>query len=502
VLLNYLTKHVQAGFSAQVFHSPSHFATAPKMGWSICVFAVVILQPLVIARDNSAVISGSCSVREVKSYVTALPSGNVCYQSLDKILSPENLTLAEYQSSLATLCTVDCGEAIAKFVAVNCDNLLLAGGLHLLCTPRDKGGDRCQSVWPNLLSDKGLIDNLRSCGNFTSAQCPTGCAGAITAVVAEMGCCYQTIYNNTKVLDIFVEYELLTSTQQVIIQNTHQPTLWTACNMPLTTLCAGDSFPGESVLASGVCTAKRIETFIAGLTPTCSDFYGLLSTEGVTTEEKLNTVCQECAGKVAGYLNQTCRDPLSAKLRHLSCLHTDGKLGKRCFYCLSENFRKNTIFANLRAMCLGGGDTLAETINTCPIGCREALEELKAQLGCCYQSIYNDTAVLDAFLYREYITPRVRDFFEKLSMPEMWEICGVSLQTKCAGDPISTAAVGHHHAAAVGRHHAAATAAAPHRAIAEAVAAKSATAAAVVLQHTATASFITVMCGILIPHLL
>jgi hypothetical protein len=407
---------------------------------------------------------------------------------------------------------VDCGEAIAKFVAVNCDNLQLAERLHLLCSPREAGKNRCQSVWLNVLSDKDLIDNLRSCDNFTSAQCPTGCAGAIIAVVLKMGCCFRTIYNHTKFLDIFVKYKLLTSEQKVTIQNTLQPILWRACNVPLTAICTGDSFPGESVLATGVCTVEKIETFTLGLTPTCSHFYGLLST---ASEEKLDIVCQECPE------NETCNDPLSAKLRILSCMHTDrdGKLGKSCSHCLREKLKNNTVFADLRATCFGGENAIAN-ISNCPIGCQEALKELKAQLGCCYQSIFNETTLLDAFLYKEHITPSKREFFEKLSMPELWEICDVSLQTRCTEDSISTAAMAlqhttvvataevHHHTTVVASNTGSSSlssskaAAAPHHAIAEAVVATNMTAAAVVLQHTATASFITVMCGILIPYLL
>ena len=71
-------------------------------------------------------------------------------------------------------------------------------------------------------------------------------------------------------------------------------------------------------------------------------------------------------------------------------------------------------FADAGAACLA--DPAADLAGPCPSGCREALQEVKVQLGCCYQDIYNNSLTLNS-LY--ILAPDERDFFYTLGTREL-----------------------------------------------------------------------------------
>lgn len=62
-------------------------------------------------------------------------------------MPPVNLTEAEYNMTLETLCSVDCGGSIVELSVKNCRNLDLAASLHLFCLPRETGEDCCRSFF-------------------------------------------------------------------------------------------------------------------------------------------------------------------------------------------------------------------------------------------------------------------------------------------------------------------------------------------------------------------
>ena len=69
--------------------------------------------------------------------------------------------------------------------------------------------------------------------------------------------------------------------------------------------------------------------------------------------------------------------------------------------------------------------------------CGDALREVTRQLGCCYQTIYNNTEARDLLLVNEDIEFFEWFFFRLLGNANIWNACQVPLIEACHGNPLS-----------------------------------------------------------------
>lgn len=188
----------------------------------------------------------------------------------------------------------------------------------------------------------------------------------------------------------------------------------------------------------------ELGVFVAGLSATCAaSSMRLLNPAQLLPaqlEDLLDEVCRpDCGGEVSAYLNDTCRAPFLAEVTGtLTCYRTDGEIGNRCFLALQPGLRSAPFFTNAESTCFG--DPNANITQTCPSGCQEALLEIKNQLGCCYQSIYNNTITLDLLLINDNtITFDDRAFFDLLGTQALWDRCEVPLQEPCGALQLAAA---------------------------------------------------------------
>ena len=105
----------------------------------------------------------------------------------------------------------------------------------------------------------------------------------------------------------------------------------------------------------------------------------------------LESVCSlECGGAFATYLTSTCNDSFTAELLECYCIFTNGTstLGAYCRLTALDVFNKSL----LRDLFLC--HPITPGVLCSPV-CKQLLLEVKSQLGCCYQSLYNSSAILD-----------------------------------------------------------------------------------------------------------
>lgn len=400
---------------------------APGKMWASLVVSLAVLLPL--ANANYGPI-GDCHEESVNSFIAALPNPNECGQAYLTLQSQENVSMENYNAALATFCTPDCGHAIAKFSAAGCGDMGRVSGFLFLhyCLPRETGSDRCRSSFLDKVN--ATFESVQSSCLPFDTNCPEGCAEVLQMGATEIGCCYQSIYNNTDVLNAFEALGQLPMEALLAIHNLSNPALWNACNVSLESVCTGNPFPGESTLEFGVCTAEQLQTFLNTTDPSCNKNYARV----FDVEEALEDICRpDCAGKVAtDYLSDTCQDIFSAEMTPIYCYRTEGRLGGRCFFSMGASFINDGIFYDAGSTCLQSG-------TTCPDGCASGLRKIKDQLGCCYQTIYNDTAHLDGLFITREITIEEHSLFRALSSWELWDRCGVAIQPRCTGDPYAPA---------------------------------------------------------------
>ena len=162
----------------------------------------------------------------------------------------------------------------------------------------------------------------------------------------------------------------------------------------------------------------------------------------IPSPSDLDTVCQfNCAGLYSTWLRNECQDPHSSRMVEAMCIYTSGttEIGERCrsaFPDAADNLQ--TIFRN--ALNCGIG----RSPRTCSPNCHTAMNNLINRLGCCYQSLYNNTDfilhLIDAGLINEtYLTA-----LNYLNTAAEWDTCNIRVPPMCeilVADPHTAANV-------------------------------------------------------------
>lgn len=186
------------------------------------------------------------------------------------------------------------------------------------------------------------------------------------------------------------------------------------------------------------CSSEKKEEYISNhLSKECGSGLQLLTQPGkqassslfIPSPSDLDAVCQlSCAGLYSTWLRNECQDPHSSRMVEAMCIFTSGttKIGKRCrsaFPDASDNLQ--SIFSNALNCGIGNSPT------SCPPNCHRAMNFLIDRLGCCYQSLYNNTDfilhLMDAGLINEtYFTA-----LKYLNKAAEWDTCNVRVPPMC-----------------------------------------------------------------------
>lgn len=405
----------------------------------------ILVAVLHLAASQLLPAVGTCTQQEVTTFVTRLPNGEECKSALETILGPDK-TPSQLQPALSTFCTHTCGEAYTRFTSENCGDIQYTFRLIVYCLPVPtfpEEQNRCRYAFPDVLGND-LINSLRNCTDFNpmSPSCNSECQIAIQALTNGTQCCYQNLYNSTmvdpEVLRGLISNGFLTEAQGDLIISVTHPALWEACEVPLTTFCFGEYFVGPTSLVSGICTQDRIDSFIGSLSTSCQESYSITSGATASTreaEDAVDVICtSDCGGMVAQFQREVCLDNFDSFLSMVTCHETDGALGGHCIFTLGQHLRNASFFFNAQRYCT---DVFDPDTAECPPMCGDALREVTRQLGCCYQTIYNNTEARDLLLVNEDIEFFEWFFFRLLGNANIWNACQVPLIEACHGNPLS-----------------------------------------------------------------
>ena len=119
------------------------------------------------------------------------------------------------------MCTADCGKAYANSLSTTCNDDFGAETLKGYCTPTN--------------------------GEATiGSHCRFALAGDMLNFSDHLGCCYQSLYNNTDYLQGFLDNGFIISPAEFAAsQSLNDPlfSTWTLCSVPI---CRGEPFPTET----------------------------------------------------------------------------------------------------------------------------------------------------------------------------------------------------------------------------------------------------------------
>lgn len=403
-------------------------------------FQVSLCQP-----HDEVVRVGECNADDVNAYITSIPSGSQCLEAISIVLEPTNFTRDQLSDALQTFCTAECGQVIATYLITVCHDLDFAFVLNLYCIPTAGSsllGEYCRQTFPDAINGS-YISDLEPCETFdtNSPTCPESCKEALDSAVANIGCCYQFLYHSTnEILSTLLPNSFFRAQNEQLLDVVSNPALWTSCTIPLVNLCSGQAFPIAPGNGIGTCSVLDLNQFLAPQSTECTgNFNTAFGSSAVAIDIRqsaFDAVCtQDCVQPLTEYLSDTCGDPVASIKAKLACFHSEGSLGNRCYFSLSEDFRNSDTFDAVRMLCL----SFTASTPTCPSGCANALRSLISQIGCCYQSIFNSTLIQHALLVDGRISIDERYLYGAISRQALWDSCEVPLTPPCTLDPYQPA---------------------------------------------------------------
>ena len=216
------------------------------------------------------------------------------------------------------------------------------------------------------------------------------------------------------------------------------------CFLAVTSLCLADH--------SETCPSERQAIFVEeNLSRQCAEALRRLRFRsppplGDTTpfnrtmpaESDLNIACQEsCSGDYSKWLQDVCKDPLTARSVDAICAATmeTTAVGSTCRYAFPDAFNVRGLVMRVLAVCnftQFDGDCSAEgTVSADLSAICPAFKGVTDALGCCYQSLYNDTSFISFFEAEGPINEIMAMNLLSFGQSPLWNRCGIDVPNRC-----------------------------------------------------------------------
>ena len=189
----------------------------------------------------------------------------------------------------------------------------------------------------------------------------------------------------------------------------------------------------------GCSLKERVEYISKNLSPECTSSLSALQqdrhggreeqTSFVPATSDLDAVCQQsCGGLYSIWLQNECRDPYSSRMVEVMCVFTAGttNIGQRCRSAFPDAIDGlHNIFSEVLTCGLGSDP------NSCSPRCLTAMTTLISTLGCCYQSLYNNTDFTQYLLNIGFINMTHVTSLNYLAKASEWEVCNITRPPMC-----------------------------------------------------------------------
>ena len=304
----------------------------------------LVLLSFVITLVDCQPNAGTCTAQQVDQY--ALNTlGMDCRNNLGIFLYSPQLS-PELDMALDAACTPACSGRLTSWLQTNCRANFNATSVYYLCLRTGNTGSigrYCRyAIPPQFDIDAESAALLQACGGAGPANpCPSQCATELQNLANQLGCCYQSIYNNTAyVLDAAASGEI-NSTDVFELSMLGDPSLWSACRVTPPTACTDEAFdfPTPVPPPAGTCDVAAVNGYVVSkLGLACganlaTALYSNLPSPGADTA--LNAACTEdCAGDLANWIQRECGGTFNATSLYYLCLQTQGGVGRYCRYAV------------------------------------------------------------------------------------------------------------------------------------------------------------------------
>lgn len=388
----------------------------------LCIL-VITIHPRLAQADHV------CTEAQIMSYLGNSSNTATCRAATATVLStPSGATAQQIEAALETFCSSDCGKIVLDFLILQCKDRT-AFEYYFMCL-RTHGtsslGPYCDIALRNQFdfqSPRALVSSCSS--SVSSGNCSNECETALTNFKDNVGCCLQHVYHPFVLNRLGEVGEMSQKDIRLLNSIINNFDLWSTCGLTRDSECTGLPLPPprSHSLIFGTCTRDQFSRYMTRLNTSCQRNIQLTFATDILALSRINAdeLCAaNCVGFLVDFQNNTCASSFDSVLSIMSCLVTEGSLGDRCHSSLSYD----TIFPLISK----ASDACGVSNDSCPTGCTHALQTISSAIGCCYQSIYNNSFFLDV-LYVSVLDTRAK--FAKISSARLWEICGVPLVDQC-----------------------------------------------------------------------
>ena len=174
----------------------------------------------------------------------------------------------------------------------------------------------------------------------------------------------------------------------------------------------------------GNCTQDQVNNFRSTLSADCVSNFAKTESASTVNDVNYDVYCaDDCVGAAKSFARYNCSDALLAQIMEIECYKDTGMFGGRCLPVIKHQVDERALFAIIGNQCFTG--------STCSANCSAALQKLNTNLGCCYESFFNNSPLLDGLYSNHTITLEQRKFFDMLGDSSLWTKCHVNELSPC-----------------------------------------------------------------------
>ena len=239
-MISYKTAQYRSGSASQ--------KSEAMMKTVACISVCFLVMVTVVTAQSS---TGTCTTNDQTTFVIEQLTIS-CGLNLQTVNS--SLDSNAVDAALDVVCTDECGGELSEWLLNQCNDAPGAAGLYYWCldTNGTAAFSRCRYAFPPHFDVSSLGGAVACFAANETNPCPDGCDMVLMGLAA-LGCCYQSLYNNTVYLQSTLSAGLLTQDYFQALQGLGNPLLWAACQVaPPTMQCTieGIEFPTVSTVTT------------------------------------------------------------------------------------------------------------------------------------------------------------------------------------------------------------------------------------------------------------
>lgn len=169
-------------------------------------------------------------------------------------------------AALDTICTANCAGAVSNYVlGPPCNSPLQSGALRFWCLPVENANiTRCRFaldlIDPTIFNNTDVISCLWAMPEAMPPSCPSTCAAGLSRIAQGIGCCFQSIWNNT----MYIQALNFGQEELAFYTTLQDPDVWKACNVSIPGQCADPFMVSQTTMSTsgGVLIGATITAII------------------------------------------------------------------------------------------------------------------------------------------------------------------------------------------------------------------------------------------------